>query len=381
MRLLFGVLILAVISTATLATIVRPLSPDVITARNADQVRLLHIIDEDVPLGPATYNPDGSRIAAIAQPDALNIYDADGAVLLRVNDEQVRTLSFVYYSPDGRLIATVGTNGQFHVWDSATGALLCVHVIGGWNGSFPAFSTDSRTLAVTEYTLNAVRLLDIETCTYHPDLTPSSNFAPPTSTTSLDFSPDGQHLVAGNSKGELQVWDVRRQHVVWGQSIGGFIYRAEYSPDGEVVLVIAMGNIAVWDADSGRELLHIGDSNSLLYFAPTGSELYFKQGRRLMRWDGNLRGSPRLVTDSLAVTRLSIIAASPYPATTIAVLTRWGIFYVLDGRHGDILATSHATMLTTTGGDYDTTSISFNAAGTRILTTNSNGDIAIWGIE
>jgi WD40 repeat protein len=163
------------------------------------------------------------------------------------------------FSPDGRRLAAAG-DGSVRVWDTTTGRSTGVHSAVGGNGavvSALAFSADGSALAAADYA-GAVSLVDLATGRDHVLHATTVKEAAVGSdrpvTTQLSFSADGRLVAAGDSMGELRVWDT-----------AAFLPAASASAD------VAWGSITTTLADDGRVLAIAGkDGGVRLIDARTG---------------------------------------------------------------------------------------------------------------
>ncbi|MDX1377350.1 MAG: TIR domain-containing protein [Anaerolineales bacterium] len=92
------------------------------------------------------------------------------------------------------------------------------------------------------------------------------------------FNPqNNQQLVTGDDTGQLQFWELGNTEPVWSVTAhDGFVYSAEFSPDGEFVLTSGSdGAVLLWDADTGellREFFVEGTAQDA-QFSPDGGRI------------------------------------------------------------------------------------------------------------
>lgn len=375
LRLLRLLVIVGVMSAASLATIVRPLPPNVITARNADQVRPLYIVHAEVPMYVATYSPDGSRIVVSAH-DGMHIFDADGRSLLQLAGGAAQLQ--VAFSPDGRYLASANSDDHYQIWDTATGELLCHHDVGEWNVSFPQFSPDSHTIAVAALYLPEVKLWDVATCTNFANVIPPSNASD--STADADFSPDGRHLVVADTNGVVRLWDVAAWRVIHTRDLHRDISSVSYSFDGTSVLIRGYGHSEVWAADLSARWFVSGYGAWNVKMQPMGHAMLYAINADLWWWDGQRDHAPILVRSR--VTEGMSWALSPYPNTTLAVFEHPDRLQIINIRTREVAADLRVDQYFDPGDMLNWgPHVMYNPDGTRILTVSNSGEVVIWGIE
>jgi WD40 repeat protein/tRNA A-37 threonylcarbamoyl transferase component Bud32 len=201
------------------------------------------------------------------------------------------------YSPDGTRLATAGTvwegNRPFRevkVRELPGGRDVFAHRAPGQGPARVAFSPDGTRLAVIGFG-PAVQLWDAATGKAGRALG-----GPDESLRSVAFSPDGRRVTAGGgtadfqkgeSRGELKVWDADAgQELLSVAGLAGPVQGACFSPDGRrlaagVPATVNQGRplggtVKLWDASTGQELLscgmHLGPCTSVA-FSPDGTRL------------------------------------------------------------------------------------------------------------
>src|SRR5205823_10762449 len=90
----------------------------------------------------------------------------------------------------------------------------------------------------------------------------------------VTFSPDGRQLAAGTGKGTLLIWDIRSGRALHTLTThGGQLSGLAYSPDGERLATAGFevtrgfGQLKLWDAVSGKELLSLPGQMSVAFSA------------------------------------------------------------------------------------------------------------------
>jgi WD40 repeat protein/serine/threonine protein kinase len=236
-------------------------------------------------------NPDGNQLAVgMAAWDndkkdyvggEVKIVDSHTGAEVRTIKAHITAVNKVAFSPDGKRLATcnivrgdpagkVDGAGEVKVWDVQTGQEL--HSLKGHTRSINeiAFSPDGKRLA-THSRDNSVKVWNIESGQVILTITSVTPFP---DRGSLTFSPDCKRLAAtGRASssgigpaaiGEVKVWDAQTGDellALKGHTLS--VSCVVYSPDGKrlasasggAAQVRDAGEVKVWDAETGKDLL------------------------------------------------------------------------------------------------------------------------------
>lgn len=140
-------------------------------------------------------------------------------------------------------------------YDLATGEVLFDFIDGGRDVRAVSFSTDAKTAAMAAKD-GTVRLFDLDK---KGQPFPGGDwflYDKEGQTGDLALSPDGSHLVAGSTTGELKICKVAGKEVLHTiKAHEGYIGACLVSPDGKRVATTGQDNIVkLWDMASGKEL-------------------------------------------------------------------------------------------------------------------------------
>jgi WD40 repeat protein len=265
----------------------------------------------------SAFSSDGQRLIAVRR---------DGTVSVRGAASGEQTFSFqVRWGPnppgrggappvfdsDGRRLVVGSQDGMVRVWDVATGRQILS--LGEHPGPITsvAFSPDGRRIASANsaeesigpgggVTPREIRVWDAATgaqlLALREGVIPFFSF--PLPVLSLAFSPDGRRLAAegaratgqaallgGMSRGDIKVWDAATGQELLslkGHTVG--VWSLRFSPDGQRIVAGCgegtsrnkFGEIKVWDAATGQEKLSLrADAASVhsVAFSPDGARL------------------------------------------------------------------------------------------------------------
>jgi len=143
-------------------------------------------------LSAVAFSPDGSRLAVVSnQGNDAKIWDVATRKELLTLKGHTDINWGVEFSPDGTRVITSGSDGTARVWDAATGKILLT--LSGHTSTVvkARFSPNGKRIA-TAAKDGTTRLWDAVT---GKELLSLESF----STNDLKFTPDGKHLVIGDS--------------------------------------------------------------------------------------------------------------------------------------------------------------------------------------
>jgi WD40 repeat protein/transcriptional regulator with XRE-family HTH domain len=197
------------------------------------------------------------------------------------------------------------------------------------------------------------------------------------------FSPDGTRIATASANGSVTVWDAEagKELLHMQGSTEGGVGNLEFSPNGKLLATAGDDNMArVWDAKTGQVLLTLkGYSSPIQHvtFSLDGTGLAtinvdglakiwdIETGKELLSVHEEIRVLPNGLAFSPDGTRLAIAAIDGNPEEG------GGRAIILDAATGEEL-------MTLTGPTSYMRSISFSPDGTRIVTTSDDRAATIW---
>jgi serine/threonine protein kinase/WD40 repeat protein/tetratricopeptide (TPR) repeat protein len=253
-----------------------------------DERRVVRRLALDFSPYALAVDPEGRRLAinnADESKPRLLILDVETGRILADWRSQVGNTDLAW-SADGQLLAVGSARGdcRIYVWNVRRGTLASV-LQGHTDKITYAQFAHSGYLLATESWDGTTRLWDA-------GLGESLVTAP---APFMCFSRDDGRL-AFNNNGKLGIWDVAAgaecrtiHHGMVGNrteaGVLGGVAAAEVSPDGRLVATCGSDGVRLWEADTGRELVHLkaGDCDTVL-FQPDGQNLISFARWGLYRW-------------------------------------------------------------------------------------------------
>jgi WD40 repeat protein/tRNA A-37 threonylcarbamoyl transferase component Bud32 len=210
--------------------------------------------------------------------------------------------------------------------------------------------------------------------------------------TAVAFSPDGSH-VASTSWKEAKVWDAANgKEILTLPGQAGWGTGVAFSRDGKRLATAGFRTVKVWDAVSGKELLSIRAHDYLVTgvaFSPDGRRLATASGTPV--GGGRREGGEVKVWDAHTGKELLWFADLPDRANAVAfspdgkyLATGTGTLYHLaPSRPGEVRVWDAATgdrVLTLTGHTFWVTAVAFSPDSTRLASGGADRAVRIWEV-
>ena len=251
-----------VVSTGDMSNFVSGSQP--VQVWDAKTGNLLKTLSLGTTSTSAVFSPSGGRILATSSPHPNALRDepdSDGSppVLWSWETDRKTILAEARlwaadrraFSPDGQFVITPAAGNAAVIWDVVDGHERRRFDDHSKPVVFAAFGPSGQR-AVTVSHDNTVRIRELESGRTHKlDLWQrQARTAGDGVIGSVAFSPDGRRLVTGSRTAGVHVWDCDTGQVVNSDRIPGS--SAEFTADGEYLVVSASSRILIYDADTLR---------------------------------------------------------------------------------------------------------------------------------
>jgi WD40 repeat protein len=199
--------------------------------------RTLVTITDEWGILRALLSPDGTRVLTLRGDGVVRVWDAATGAPLRDLAGHDDLCTAIAFSPDSSFVATASRDRTAIVWDLATGA-VAIRLVGHERGlRAVAFGPGGRRLATVGdgpagLGQGVGRIWDIGSGVTELTFASLQRGQRPGergAMTAVAFSPDGRHLVTGDTRGAVRIWDARTgtagtlARIPWHWAESGFV--------------------------------------------------------------------------------------------------------------------------------------------------------------
>lgn len=342
--------------------------------------RQRQVLRHDDGVAYAEFNFDGSRIVSASFDGTARIWDSQTGELVNILRGHTDELEQAQFSPDGKQVITSSHDGTVRIWDARTGRTTRTFNLRS-SVRFASFGPHgNRMLAGTEN--GTLEIWDLKQQHQNARIPGGyfDNFG------EAVFSPDGRFVAKSDGAGSVKIWDAATGNQVSRIPGGtlGMVNSISFSPDASRLLIVGNTlNAILWDIREHREVAMLTGHKSNIragVFSPNGQLAVTTSIEGAARvWNAD---SGKLIVelgeessrDLSVATRSDLSGAISPNGTYLATPSYDGIVRVFD--------LNDAYRLTLLQGHRDTIEhVAFSPDGASLLSASHDGTVRIWDID
>ena len=201
------------------------------------------------PVRTVAFSPGGTLLAAGSADHTIRLWNAARHTIVNVLNGDTGTIEDLAFDPDRPVLASASADGQIRLWSTATGQADQLLTQTGQQMTSVAFSPHRGMLAVAAG--QAVTLWDLASLA-HPHIADKLTGAT-TALTSLAYSPTGTMVAAGETDGDVLLWNLAQgTRRLLPRAMAGSRGLA-FSRDGTILLTAgSYRSLRLWNTATGQ---------------------------------------------------------------------------------------------------------------------------------
>lgn len=250
------------------------------------------LLPHGAPIVDMDLSPDGIHAATVSSDGICRIWDVESGLPVGRLDFGNQIGNTIRFSPDGNWISAAGySTRSTTIWDWRTGESKFTLQKQPAYVTRLCWTPDFESIASGRHTGRSIWFHDAKTGALQKQIKIDTGGG---SNRNLVISPNGRRLAATNSHSRgLSILDletneeiaVERPEGGWNDELDGDL---EFSPDSTRLLSCGKGGITLWEASSGKQIVHRADNTvpwQTIAFRPDGKTVFAAGERKLVECD------------------------------------------------------------------------------------------------
>lgn len=244
---------------------------------NPDNFEVFDTLNPGVWTPSIAISPASDLLVTGGRNGNIDLWDISSGEVLHSIEAHRKGVNSVTFNPRGGSIASGGNDAVARLWDIDTGNNIGQMIGGTFAVPAISFTPDGQSLAIVNG--QVIRLRDVASSRFVVTINGEASF------NTIDISPDGLTLAAGDSVNVVTLWDISGSGVTQTPTMQletpdqpeKLVWKVKFSPDGQILASAHNdGTINLWDLSKGKLLAALsGPSKAItsLAFSPDGRYL------------------------------------------------------------------------------------------------------------
>lgn len=223
------------------------------------------------------FHPEGNYLATASCDGTAILWEANTGKIRHKLEKHTNIVGAISFSPDGRNLATASVDENIHIWNTSSGEILYSLKNNG-NRISRLWMTADTTFLTIGYPENIARLWDV--------YTGKLLWKKEKSSYDFDFHPEGVQFLDRAGDNRFEVWDTKRNVLIWAKRMKDKIRKLRYSPNGEfVICVLQDGTTEIFYSEDGSLRKVLNEKIDWVTFRSDGAYFAGETKTEIFIWD------------------------------------------------------------------------------------------------